>query len=41
LARAKADWSVILRLIEHGQLVELEYGGKKFYARRLCERHGR
>lgn len=35
LARAGADWSVIQRLIAQGQLVETEYGGSKFYARRL------
>ncbi len=35
LARAKADWPVVHRLIAQGQLIETEYEGKKFYMRRL------
>jgi wyosine [tRNA(Phe)-imidazoG37] synthetase (radical SAM superfamily) len=38
LARARADWPVVHRLIEEDQLVETEYGGKGFYMRKL---HGR
>jgi len=35
LARADADWSVVHRLVARGQLVEAEYGGHKFYVRKL------
>jgi wyosine [tRNA(Phe)-imidazoG37] synthetase (radical SAM superfamily) len=35
LTRAKAGWTVIHTLIEQGQLVEMEYEGRKFYMRRL------
>jgi len=35
LSKAKAEWSVIEKLIHAGVLVESEYGGKKFYARKL------
>jgi wyosine [tRNA(Phe)-imidazoG37] synthetase (radical SAM superfamily) len=35
LARAKADWPVVHKLIEQGQLVETEYEGKRFYVRKL------
>lgn len=35
LARAGADWSVIHSLIERGQLIEMEYEGRKFYMRKL------
>ncbi len=35
LARAKADWSIVRKLLEQGQLVETEYEGNKFYIRRL------
>ncbi len=35
LARARADWSIVRKLIEQGQLVETEYEGNKFYMRRL------
>jgi wyosine [tRNA(Phe)-imidazoG37] synthetase (radical SAM superfamily) len=35
LARAKADWSVIRKLITAGQLKEAEYEGKKFYMRKF------
>jgi len=35
LTRAKADWSIVRKLLEQGQLVETEYEGNKFYMRRL------
>ena len=35
LARARADWSIVRKLLEQGQLVEAEYEGNKFYIRRL------
>jgi wyosine [tRNA(Phe)-imidazoG37] synthetase (radical SAM superfamily) len=35
LARAKADWPVVHKLVEQGQLVETEYEGKRFYVRKL------
>ena len=35
LARARADWSIVRKLLEQGQLVETEYEGNKFYIRRL------
>jgi wyosine [tRNA(Phe)-imidazoG37] synthetase (radical SAM superfamily) len=38
LLRAKADWSIIERLISQGQLIELHYQGKKFYMKRLPTR---
>jgi len=38
LARARADWPVVYKLIEENQLVETRYGGKRFYMRQL---HGR
>lgn len=34
LLQAKADWSMIERLINQGQLIELNYQGKRFYMRR-------
>jgi len=34
LLQAKADWSVIERLINQGQLIELNYRGKRFYMRK-------
>jgi len=39
LARAGADWPVVHRLIAQGQLVEMEYKGRKFYVRKLRRRH--
>ena len=39
IARAGADWSVIDRLIDRGQLIETKYKGRKFYMRRLPERY--
>ena len=35
LAKAKAEWSVIQRLIDEHLIKEIEYQGKKFYLRRL------
>ena len=35
LARAKADWSIVRKLLKQGRLVEAEYEGSKFYIRRL------
>jgi len=35
LARAGADWSPVQRLVSQGHLVEAEYGGYKFYLRKL------
>ena len=35
LARAGADWPVVREMVARGQLVEAEYGGLKFYVRKL------
>ena len=35
LARARADWPVVHKLIAQGQLIEMEYEGKRFYMTRL------
>ena len=35
LARAKADWTVVQRLIDQGQLIETHYDGQTFFMRRL------
>ena len=35
LSRAETDWPVVYKLIEENQLVETEYGGKRFYMRKL------
>jgi wyosine [tRNA(Phe)-imidazoG37] synthetase (radical SAM superfamily) len=35
LAQAQADWSTVRRLVAWGQLVEVEYGGQRFYLRKL------
>jgi len=35
LAREKADWPVVQRLIAQGRLIETEYEGGKFYMRKL------
>ena len=35
LARARADWPIVHELIAQGQLVEMEYQGRKFYMRKL------
>ncbi len=36
LARAGADWPVVHKLVERGQLIKTEYEGKWFYMRKLC-----
>jgi wyosine [tRNA(Phe)-imidazoG37] synthetase (radical SAM superfamily) len=41
LARAGTDWPVVRKLIAQGQLIEMEYEGRKFYMRKLDGRHGR
>ncbi len=38
LARAGAGWAAVHRLIAQGQLVEVEYEGRKFYVRKLYGR---
>ena len=35
LARAGAEWSTVRSLVEQGQLVEMEYEGRKYYGRRI------
>jgi len=35
LRRADADWGAVEKLIKDGSLVESQYGGKKFYMRKL------
>ena len=35
LSRAETDWPVVHKRIEENQLVETEYGGKRFYMRKL------
>lgn len=35
LKKANKDWGVIEKLIKEGSLLELEYQGRKFYARKL------
>ena len=40
LARAKADWPVVHKLVKQGQLVKTEYEGKRFYMRRLHRNDG-
>ena len=35
LARARADWPIIRGLIAQGQLIDMEYEGRKFYMRKL------
>lgn len=35
LRKAKADWTVIERLIEKGKLIETSYEGKRFFMRKL------
>jgi len=40
LARAGRDWSTIHGLLARGQLMEMEYQGRKFYMRKLGRRHG-
>ncbi len=38
LSKAGADWSIIDKLEEEGKIIELEYGGRKFYMRKLRSR---
>jgi wyosine [tRNA(Phe)-imidazoG37] synthetase (radical SAM superfamily) len=35
LARSQADWSTVRRLVAQGRLVQVEYGGRVFYLRKL------
>ena len=37
LEKAQADWSVVRKLIQEDQLIEVEYENKKFYLRRRWE----
>jgi wyosine [tRNA(Phe)-imidazoG37] synthetase (radical SAM superfamily) len=37
LAKARADWSVVDKLMAQRQLVKTEYRGRSFYMRRICE----
>lgn len=39
MEKAKADWSVIDRLLRENKLVELEYRGRKYYMRRSLSRN--
>jgi wyosine [tRNA(Phe)-imidazoG37] synthetase (radical SAM superfamily) len=39
LDRVRGDWSIIDKLIAQGRLIETEYEGKRFYARRLSGRY--
>lgn len=38
LKKANAEWDIIEKLVEEGKIIELEYGGKRFYMRRLKSR---
>ncbi len=38
LSKAGSDWSVVRKLLDEHRLIELEYGGKKFYMRRIPSR---
>jgi len=38
LSKAGSDWSVVRKLLDEQRLIELEYGGNKFYMRRLPSR---
>lgn len=40
LGRAGADWTVVHRLVEEGELVETEYGDHLFYVRKLRMQDG-
>ncbi|MEM2338740.1 MAG: hypothetical protein QXW83_00885, partial [Nitrososphaerales archaeon] len=35
LKKARADWKVIEKLLKENKLIELEYGGNKYYMRKL------
>jgi wyosine [tRNA(Phe)-imidazoG37] synthetase (radical SAM superfamily) len=39
LENANTDWKTVKELIKNGNLVELEYQGKKFYMRKLYGYH--
>jgi len=41
LKKANADWSVVEKLIERGDMLETHYRGKKFYVRRMKRVDGR
>ncbi len=41
LKKANADWSVVEKMIERGDLLETHYRGKKFYVRRMKRVDGR
>ena len=38
LKKANVDWPTVEKLIEEGKLIELEYGEKRFYMRKLKSR---
>ncbi len=38
LARAGADWPIVRRLVAQGQLIEIDYEGRRFYMRKLHSR---
>ncbi|ACS89754.1 MULTISPECIES: Fe-S oxidoreductase [Thermococcus] len=38
LKKANVDWATVETLIEEGKLIELEYGEKRFYMRKLKSR---
>ncbi|GAB6102436.1 radical SAM protein [Thermococcus atlanticus] len=38
LEKANAGWDVVEKLLKAGKLIEIEYGGEKFYMRRLKSR---
>ncbi|MCK4825494.1 hypothetical protein KA005_57635, partial [bacterium] len=40
LSKAETDWRVVDKLIDKGMLVEKEFHGKKFYARKLFAPRG-
>jgi wyosine [tRNA(Phe)-imidazoG37] synthetase (radical SAM superfamily) len=40
LAQAGAAWAAVHRLLAEDQLVETDYGGHRFYLRKLGKRHG-
>jgi len=40
LKKMGSDWEVIDKMVSEGELVELEYHGKKFYMRKLPDRAG-
>ena len=38
LARDRASWAVVEELLRAGKLVELEYGSRRFYLRKLLQK---